>query len=91
MGPPGQRSGASRVPGRALRNAKPRGGPSALAGGKSEPVRLGVRNTHALFALKVQRKLSNGVAGFSRRRIIFGSAEIAGNPRDISAMQIDDQ
>src|SRR5436305_13484660 len=45
---------------------KPRGGPSALAGEKSEPVRLGVRNhTHALFARKVQRKLSNGVAGFA--------------------------
>src|SRR6266446_10534130 len=45
---------------------KPRGGPSALAGERSEPVRLGVRNhTHALFALKVQRKLSNGVAGFA--------------------------
>src|SRR5947208_13681664 len=45
---------------------KPRGGPSALAGERSEPIWLGVRDhTHALFALKVQRKLSNGVAGFA--------------------------
>ena len=28
--------------------------------------------THALFARKVQRKLSNGVAGFAAGRIIFG-------------------
>ena len=28
--------------------------------------------THALFARKVQRKLSNGVAGFADRRNIFG-------------------
>ena len=28
--------------------------------------------THALFARKVQRKLSNGVAGFGAGRIIFG-------------------
>ena len=42
---------------------KPRGGPSALAGERSEPIWLGVRDhTHALFARKVQRKLSNGVA-----------------------------
>ena len=27
--------------------------------------------SHALFARKVQRKLSNGVVGFCRRRIIF--------------------
>src|SRR6266446_2372726 len=45
---------------------KPRGGPSALAGERSEPIWLGVRDhTHALFARKVQRKLSNGVAGFA--------------------------
>src|SRR5467141_3095258 len=45
---------------------KPRGGPSALARQRSEPVWLGVRDhTHALFALKVQRKLSNGVADFA--------------------------
>src|SRR5216684_546287 len=45
---------------------KPRGGPSALAGERSEPIWLGVRDhTHALFALKVQRKLSNGVAGLA--------------------------
>src|SRR5260370_11506140 len=45
---------------------KPRGGPSALAGERSESIWLGVRDhTHALFALKVQRKLSNGVAGFA--------------------------
>src|SRR5207245_8792917 len=31
-----------------------------------------VITTHALFARKVQRKLRNGVAGFCRRRIIFG-------------------
>src|SRR5258706_8204995 len=46
---------------------KPRGGPSALAGGE-EQSRSGsasVITTHALFARKVQRKLSNGVAGFS--------------------------
>src|SRR5260370_25931915 len=46
---------------------KPRGGPSALAGGE-EQSRSGsasVINTHALFARKVQRKLSNGVAGFA--------------------------
>ena len=42
---------------------KPRGGLRALAGGeKSEAIRLAVRgHTHALFALKVQRKVSNGV------------------------------
>src|SRR5258708_5664682 len=45
---------------------KPRGGPSALAGERSEPIWLGVRDhTHALFARKVQRKLSNGVAGLA--------------------------
>src|SRR5438094_5882415 len=46
---------------------KPRGGPSALAGGE-EQSRSGsasVITTHALFARKVQRKLSNGVAGFA--------------------------
>src|SRR5262245_38922262 len=38
----------------------------ALAGKRSEPHRLGVRaHTHALCALKVQPKLSNGVAGFT--------------------------
>src|SRR5262245_62495485 len=38
----------------------------ALAGKRSEPLRLGVRaHTHALCALKVQPKLSNGVAGFT--------------------------
>src|SRR6516164_5224620 len=31
-----------------------------------------VITTHALFARKVQRKLSNGVAGFAAGRIIFG-------------------
>jgi hypothetical protein len=35
-----------------------------------------VITTHALFALKVQRKVSNGIAG--RQRSIVGSAEIAG-------------
>jgi hypothetical protein len=35
-------------------------------GERSEPVRLGVRShTHALFAREVQRKLSNGIAGFA--------------------------
>jgi hypothetical protein len=35
----------------------------ALAGPRSEPVRLGVvTTTHALFAMKVQRKERNGVA-----------------------------
>src|SRR5256885_17114233 len=46
---------------------KPRGGPSALAGGE-EQARQGsasVITTHALFARKVQRKLSRGVAGFA--------------------------
>jgi hypothetical protein len=38
-----------------------------------------VITTHALFARKVQRKLSNGVVGFCRRRIIFRSREIAAN------------
>ena len=53
----------------------------ALAGKRSEPLRLGVRaHTHALCALKLQPKLSNGVAGFYRWRIIFGSAEIAAIP-----------
>src|SRR5258706_15341618 len=48
---------------------KPRGGPSALAGERSEPIWLGVRDhTHALFALKVQRKLSNGEIGRASRR-----------------------
>src|SRR5260221_10927814 len=71
---------------------KPREGPSALARQRSEPVWLGVRNhTHALFALKVQRKLSNGVAGFAAAGSSLDRQKIAGNPRAISAMQIDDQ
>src|SRR5262245_37119129 len=43
---------------------KPRGGPSALAGarGASRSGYLCVITTHALFARKVQRKVSNGVA-----------------------------
>jgi hypothetical protein len=36
-----------------------------------------VITTHALFALKVQRKLSNAIADLSRCRIISGSAENA--------------
>jgi hypothetical protein len=41
----------------------------ALAGEKSEAIRLAVRgHTHALFALKVQRKVSNGVAGLAAAR-----------------------
>jgi hypothetical protein len=36
---------------------------------------VSVITTHALFALKVQRKLSNGIAGFAARRIIFRSRE----------------
>jgi hypothetical protein len=49
-----------------------------------------VVTTHALFARKVQRKVSNGVAAFAAR----GSSLIGknrGNFRLISAMQIDDQ
>jgi hypothetical protein len=46
---------------------KPRGGPSALAGvrGASRSGSVSVITTHALFARKVQRKLSNGVVGFA--------------------------
>jgi hypothetical protein len=49
---------------------RPAHGPEAATGAggaeRSEPVRLGsVTTTHALFAMKVQRKLRNGVAGSS--------------------------
>ena len=60
------------------------------AGGaeRSEPVRLTVygHHTRALFAMKVQHKLRNGVAG----RIISGSAE-SGQNLPISAMLLDPQ
>jgi len=43
---------------------KPRGGPSALAGARGEAgqARCLAAHTHALFAQKVQRKVSNSVA-----------------------------
>jgi hypothetical protein len=46
---------------------KPRGGPGALAGGEEQAgqASLPVATTHALFAVKVQRKVSNGVAGLA--------------------------
>ena len=58
--------------------------------GGSRSGSLSVVTTHALFARKVQRKVSNGVAAFAAR----GSSLIGknrGNFRVISAMQIDDQ
>jgi hypothetical protein len=58
--------------------------------GGSRSGSLSVVTTHALFARKVQRKVSNGVAAFAAR----GSSLIGknrGNFRLISAMQIDDQ
>jgi hypothetical protein len=51
---------------------------------------VSVITTHALFALKVQRKVSNGIAGFAAA----GSSWIdrnLGNSCAISAMQLDDQ
>jgi hypothetical protein len=39
---------------------------------------------HAPFALKVQCKVSNGVAGLAGRRIISGSAQIAAIPCPLS-------
>ena len=46
---------------------KPRGGPSALAGvrGEAGQARYLAAHTHALFAQKVQRKVSNCVADFA--------------------------
>jgi hypothetical protein len=58
--------------------------------GGSRSGSLSVVTTHALFARKVQRKVSNSVAAFAAR----GSSLIGknrGNFRVISAMQIDDQ
>src|SRR3954466_11811945 len=47
----------------------PRGGPSGAGGvrGASQSGSASVLTTHALFARKVQRKLSNGVAGLAGR------------------------
>jgi hypothetical protein len=54
-------------------------------GEKSEAIRLAARgHTHALFALKVQRKVSNGVLDCRRRRIIFGSGRNRGNSCHLS-------
>jgi hypothetical protein len=58
--------------------------------GGSRSGSLSVVTTHALFARKVQHKVSNGVAAFAAR----GSSLIGknrGNFRVISVMQIDDQ
>jgi hypothetical protein len=52
----------------------------------TEPITVGslcVTTTHALFALKVQRKVSNG-GWIGPRRIISGSAEIAAIPAPLS-------
>jgi hypothetical protein len=68
-------------------------------GERSEPVRLGVRShTHALFAREVQRKLSNGIAGFAalgswrqataalaRTRPQHHSHDVFGNARRVGA------
>ena len=52
--PPDRRNSAPPPP-------KPRGGPPALAGEKSEPVRLGsVITTHALFKSEVECKMTSG-------------------------------
>src|SRR6476620_10834764 len=64
-------------------------GAGGVSGG-SRSGSLSVVTTHALFARKVQRKVSNGVAAFAAR----GSSLIGknrGNFRVISVMQIDDQ
>src|SRR5437867_10053760 len=63
------------------------------AGGAEEragQARCPLITTHALFARKVQRKLSNGVAGLAAAGSSLDRQKIAA-VRAISAMQIDDQ
>jgi hypothetical protein len=45
-----------------------------------------VTTTHALFALKVQRKLSKGVAGLATAGSSLDRAENRGNSRYLSAI-----
>jgi hypothetical protein len=64
---------------------KPRGGTRAWRGRGVGLVRLAVRgHTHALFALKVQRKVSNGVAGLTAAGSSLDRAENRGNSCHIS-------
>jgi hypothetical protein len=59
---------------------KPRGGPRALAGrGASRSGSLSVTTTHAPFALKAQRKVSNGVAGLAAAGSSLDRQKIAAN------------
>src|SRR5260221_5429135 len=68
---------------------KPRGGPSALAGERSEPIWLGVRDHTRSLCAQSPAQTEQWCCWIGRRRIIFGSAEIAAILA-ISATQIDD-
>src|SRR5205807_1884196 len=60
-------------------------------GKRSEPVRLGIRaHTHALFALKVQRKVSNGIAGLAADGASLDPQKSRPNSR-LTAMPLDGQ
>jgi hypothetical protein len=61
--------------------------PQALSAASSLSA-LSMVTTHALFARKVQGKLSNGVAAFAADHLWIGKNR--GNSRVISTMQIDD-
>ena len=57
---------------------------AALAGERSKPIRLAVRgHTHALFGLKLQRKVSMA-CWIGRRRLISGSGRNRGNSCHLS-------
>jgi hypothetical protein len=59
---------------------KPRGGPRALAGERSEAIRLAVRDHHTRsLGAQSPAQSEQWCCGFGRRRIISGSAENRGS------------